>query len=181
MHDIAEYERIADLVSRVTPRDKLTLRNLAVIAALAQNDKLITNTEPFAVYMPTSVRGFLRFWYGESRQENINKIQACIRCAKNSVTTTLSECGDKALATTPFRVYVGNQEQMQFCVRMMDALRSCIRGLSNLKQTYRDDITTTCLLQSLVHEIEDFVHTTQCIVESTAFSRYRVLLQDNPE
>ena len=146
--------------------NELTLRNMSVIAALAQNDKLMTDTEPFSVYMPTSIRGVVRFWYGETRTSNISKIQSCIRFAKAYITTTLSEYSGSAPEREAFSVQICNQEKMQFCVRMLDTLRRCIIGLENLKQTYRDDVTTGCLLQSLVDEINDFIVTTDTVVQS---------------
>jgi hypothetical protein len=157
--------------------NELTLRNMSVIAALAQNDKLMTDTEPFTVYMPTTVRGLVRFWYREARASNVAKIQSCIRFAKAFITSTLGDYSSGVPDNEPFSAQVSHQETLQFCLRMLDTLRRCVTGLTNLKQTYRDDITTGCMLQSLIDEIDGYVATTDNVMQSRAFASRMPMVQ----
>ena len=59
-----------------------TLRNLTVIGALHQNDKLITCNEVFAVHEPTSFRALYRWSYGENREGNLTRLQTVVRGAE---------------------------------------------------------------------------------------------------
>ena len=150
-----------------------TLRNLGVIASIAQNDKMNTEGEVFSIYTPTSLRGVVRMYYGESRETNITRIQQNIRSAKTFITNSLSEIHtNENDERTSFALKISLSTQTQSCQRMLMALKDCIVGLKNLSATYREDASITSKLNILINEVEDFCAST------TSVSQTSPLLED---
>ena len=128
-----------------------TLRNLAVLAEIKQNDKLITLTDSFAIYPPTVLRGAWRTWQGESRDANFQKIQDAVHVACNFVSTSkrVFELPDTDL----------QQEQTKRrCLRMIETLKRSKDGITNLCHTYGDDTTSKVKLHIMVEQIDDFLN-----------------------
>ena len=67
------------------------LRNLTILSSISHNDKLNTNDDTFSIYVPTVVRGLVRFWYAEKRATNHLKIQEAVRAAIAFIQTTSQE------------------------------------------------------------------------------------------
>jgi len=144
-----------------------TLRNLGVISALTQNDKINTKDDFFTVYTPTSLRGLTRFFYGEAREHNIQRIQSCVRDAKQYISSTLHEIHifDESESSLMKKFKTSTQEQL--CFRMISALKDSENGLKALQITYKDDPTCLAQLDMLVNEILDFLSTTRQIAQSS--------------
>ena len=121
------------------------------------NDKLITCNEVFAVHEPTSFRALYRWSYGENREVNLTRLQTVVRDAKNFVTAVYSS---RVNAEHDFASCLHTTTMQQTCRRMLVALRSSIKGIENLHQTYRDDHSIRAKLQILIDEIRDFVEAT---------------------
>jgi len=130
------------------------LRNLSILSSVSQNDKLNTNEETFSIYIPTPMRGVLRMWYSEKRNSNVIKIQEAVRLAVNFIQNTLQEVNsdNESLFTT--------QNKQRQCKRMFETLSLSRNGLSNLQQTYKDDISMSAQLKIVSDEIDDFIHIT---------------------
>lgn len=158
-----------------TDTDKV-LRNLGVIAALKQNDKLLTEGEFFAVYVPTVMRGVLRFAWGETRELNIKRIGETIDRAKTFVTSTMAEhshmspgdaqvLAEDSAGSMQMRLY--RRTQVQQCTRVIQSLSEINSGLDNLVETYRDDAGLVVRLRNIKQEVNDFVETTQFVGRSS--------------
>tara|TARA_B100000945_G_C20414020_1_gene614182 strand:- start:710 stop:1261 length:552 start_codon:yes stop_codon:yes gene_type:complete len=144
----------------VSSSSEKILRNLGVISALTQNDKINTKDELFSVYVPTTFRGLHRSYYGEGRELNIMKIQNCIRDAKNFISNTLSEIKNgNGREEVSFMHRMNLASQNQLCTRMMDSLKNCQDGLSALQVTYKDDASICTQLVIMINEISDFLLT----------------------
>lgn len=138
-----------------------TLNNLHVLAALSHNDKLNTNDDAFDIYSPTALRGAMRFWHGESRLHNVQRVRHTVRAAVGFASKSLEDAnslleaagGDAASASMHFRISTMALEH----VRMVEALSGARRGLTNLLQTYRDDAALASQISLLTTEIDDFV------------------------
>jgi uncharacterized membrane protein YccC len=134
--------------------EERTLHNLCVLAALSHNDKLCTLEEHFTIYSPTSMRGLVRFWYGERRDQNVQRVRATVRAALGFAQKTVEDA--EALraaeaATLQLRIdALGLQH-----VRIVDALRAACDGIRNLRQTYREDAALVSQLTLLVQEVDD--------------------------
>jgi hypothetical protein len=152
----------------MNPENEKTLRNLGVLHALTQNDKLNTKDEIFIIYVPTTLRGITRFWYGETREHNIQKIQSCIRDAKLYISSTLNELNliEKNSDGSVIKQLAVNT-QSQLCLRMLSALKESETGLQSLQITYKDDATFTAQLDILLNEIHDFLTATSHIAQSS--------------
>lgn len=127
-----------------------TLRNLAVLAELKQNDKLITLSDSFAIHPPTPLRGAWRMWQGEARDANFQKIHDYIHTACNYVSTNKHT----------FEVVHPDLQQEQIkrrCLRMIETLKRSKNGISNLCHTYTDDTTSKVKLEIMMQQIDDFL------------------------
>jgi hypothetical protein len=129
------------------------LRNLAILGSISQNDKVNTNADTFAIYVPTVMRGLARMWYGEARHCNILRIQETVRNATGIVREYMAEIGTMQGETQDFTRAMRQKQ----CSRIVRAMGDAMKGLVNLQQTYRDDITMHSQISLLVSEIEDFL------------------------
>ena len=135
-----------------------TLNNLHVLAALSHNDKLMTNEDLFDIYPPTSARSVFRMWYGESRNQNVQRVRQTVRAGINFASKTLEDANAllaRAEADEGMTIRIETVTIQH--IRMVDALHRAHRGLSNLLQTYRDDPALTSQIGLLNVEIDDFV------------------------
>jgi hypothetical protein len=149
----------------------VTLRNLKVISALAQNDKINTKDDYFSIYNPTTWRGLARLmYYGEGREHNIQKLSQCIKDAIAFITTCMNELvterQDESSDTTFMRTFSLNSKS-QTCHRMMISLEDSVKGIESLKITYKDDASSTSKLDCLIYEIQDFLDTTRSFANTS--------------
>lgn len=151
-----------------------TLGNLHVLAVLSQNDKLLTNGDTFDIYSPTTLRAVWRFWHGEGRAANVQRVRICVRAAMDFVskfmedTTALAKSADGNVSpsteVTTYVLTVPDSAQVRIetvamqHVRMLTALRSALGGLRNLLQTYRDDPALASQINLIINEVNDFVN-----------------------
>ena len=148
-----------------------TLRNLGVIAALKQNDKLMTEGEFFTVYVPTAVRSLWRTYYRESRETNMARVAECVRRAKSFVTNTISEHGstetDFSQQNDTVQMKFHRHSQVQLCTRVLTALSEATVGLDNLQQTYADDAALLVRLRQIKSEVTDFLESTNIVATAS--------------
>lgn len=128
-----------------------TLRNLHVLSSLSHNDKLMTNCDEFNIYTPTSFRGMFRFWYGEDRLHNVERIRHVVRSG-----TSFAQAEYKRSPDDPLSIR-SKLSGMQ-CARMLDALRGALRGIQNLTQTYQGDAAVLSQLKIVMDELNDFLN-----------------------
>ena len=147
------------------------LRNLGVVASLKQNDKLQTEGEFFAIYVPTAMRGFVRLLTRETREINITRTTECIRAAKTFVTSTMAEHSDGMEVCTTLTMKINWTSQVQICSRVLKTLGDVNGGLENLCQTYRDDAALVCRIGNLQDEVKDFVANTRMIGQTSPVLR----------
>lgn len=132
---------------------EIVLKNLTILANVSHNDKLNTNEETFSIYIPTVMRGSLRAWYGEKRSNNIAKIQQTVRMAISFIQTVSQEFTKREETLGLFSF----AKKIRQCKRMYDSLKESKIGISNLQQTYKDDITMHTQLKVIIDEIDDFI------------------------
>ena len=148
-----------------------TLNNLHVLAAISQNDKLMTNEDGFDIYQPSSLRGLMRLWCGERRGQNVTRIRQTVRAAMRFAYQFLDDvhamrgCGD----ATALRMR--RDATTVHYLRVCEALEFARNGLQNLLQTYRDDAAIASQMRFIMTELDDFAqimrpHTEQLRRES---------------
>ena len=135
-----------------------TLNNLHVLASVSHNDKLMTNEDMFGIYEPTSMRGLMRMWYGERRGQNVQRVRHTVRSGMAYAQQYLDESAHISTAPGPMPTarLRGDTVALQH-VRMVDALRASLGGLTNMLQTYREDAALTSQISGLVQEVTDFL------------------------
>tara|TARA_B110001452_G_scaffold4181_1_gene3827 strand:- start:9109 stop:9753 length:645 start_codon:yes stop_codon:yes gene_type:complete len=136
------------------------LGNLHILGALSHNDKLMTNDDAFDIYIPTTIRGLMRMWYGERRGQNVTRIRSTVRGAIEFSQRTLTDLRAYNTQSTMEDVDVNTlrRETMELQFRrMIDGLRRAREGLSNLIQTYRDDAALSSQIRLINEEIADFL------------------------
>jgi len=134
------------------------LRNLAVIASLSANDKLMTENDHFSVQSPTSLLGWMqRKWMKESRDVNLNRVALTMRAAKAFIGDSYKQRGDE-LSHMGRRV--GGDlvwmEHVQTCRRMKEVLLKSLSGMRQQRSTYKDDALHVAKIDTLLNEMEDF-------------------------
>jgi hypothetical protein len=136
-----------------------TLNDLHVIAVISHNDKLITNGVGFDIYTPTTLRGLVRFLYGEGRAENVTRVRRTVESAvvvcQQSV-ANLSHIVFNESIHDPLCGMHTRTTAMNY-VRMVDALCRSQYGLRNLMQTYRDDVAIVAQIHLIVQDVSDFL------------------------
>lgn len=136
------------------------LVNLHVLGALSHNDKLMTNEDAFDIYIPTTLRGMMRSWYGERRGQNVARIRSTVRGGIEFSQRTLTDIRAYNTRSIAEEVDVNTlrRETMELQFRrMIDALRRARDGLTNLIQTYRDDAALSSQIRLINGEIGDFL------------------------
>ena len=149
-----------------TDVDKV-LRNLGVLAQIKQHDKLLTEGEHFAIYVPTAWRSIYRYIYSEAREQNMLRVAECVRQAKSAVTHILSEHSIPEADRQSMALRFMRQEQLGVCQRIMCSLTDSMVGLDNLMQTYRDDAAVVVRIQHIKGDITDFLANTQTLASSS--------------
>ena len=140
------------------------LRNLYTLASLMQNDKLMTQDYSFNIYTPTALRGLVRKWYGEGREQNVEHIRQTVHQGISLATTRLREADDlrRAAAAAGRRRAVSGGDVAAGAAtslrarRLLEALHHSKKGMRNLMTTYRDDAALYSQFSLLIQEIEDF-------------------------
>lgn len=140
----------------------VTLRNLGVLSALRQNDKLLTEGEFFTIYTPTTWRALYRTLHRESREQNMLRVTSCLRNARTFVASVVSEYGPtEDAAADLISVRLHRQTQIQLCTRVLNALSESLQGLDNLCETYSDDAAMLVKIRQLKDEVVDFLETSR--------------------
>ena len=129
------------------------LRNLSILSNLSQNDKINTNGDIFVIYEPTYIRGIYRLWYGEGRQYNIQRIQEIVRIA---TATIRQDIQDVKTMNTEEQVFQKETKKRHYA-RLIETLAKSRTGLTNLQQTYKDDVSSSSQVQIIIDEINDFL------------------------
>lgn len=133
------------------------LKNLLVLTEMTHNDKLMTNGDCFYIYTPTSLRGFVRYWSGEDRLHNIERIRQTIHSAFACVQTSIPTIS--RVSTSPKSKVSRVQDGIAVLkhLRIVKALAASRIGLRNMLQTYHNDATIKTQLQIIIDEVEDFL------------------------
>lgn len=138
-----------------------TLNNLHVLSAVSHNDKLMTNEDSFDIYVPTSLRGMLRAWYGERRGQNVQRIRQTVRAAIQFSTRSYDEsvamldARQSNVGDTPHMLRAATM--VLHHLRMLQALQKAQVGLGNLLLTYREDAALASQITLISEEIDDYV------------------------
>lgn len=124
-------------------REKL-IQNLKTIGNISHNDKLSTQTDTFTIHEPSSVRGAYRWFYSETRLLNLEKIRDLMHNTKNECTIITSADNQRI-------------EDRHILAELISAMEHAIKGLSNMTETYKDDIATKTSIELIISETQSFL------------------------
>lgn len=137
---------------------EVTLSNLHVLAALSHNDKLMTASEIFSIYAPTTMRAVMRMWYGEQRAQNVLRVRQTVRAAVAYAAKSHEDA--QSLMAVPaedpaMRLRIDTIAVQH--LRMVEGLRRARHGIAHLLQTYRDDAALASQVTLVMEEIDAFL------------------------
>jgi len=129
------------------------LINLQVLSTIDANDRLGTESgATFQVYRPTFYTSVLRRIKGESRALNVDRVEQLIQHALAHLRGLYGGTAAAAAATAGNRLLgVGGGERSG--PTLVRHIRAAAEGLHRLTLTYRDDVSTTARIQSLLDDV----------------------------
>ena len=111
------------------------LLNLKIIAKLEENDKLITTDELLKIDKPIIFQGIRRWYTQESREVTMNKLNNIYTCSFNITDNILRN--EKNLEEDETNLDDSNSQIFQ---KFIIELTNSLRGIDNLKTTYKEDV-----------------------------------------
>ena len=154
-----------------------TLRNLSVLSQVKQNDKLITTGDTFAIYPPTVLRGMCRKWWGEARDNNLQRIQEVVNAACSYISATAKTSSRTARDGSDDEL--SRMHMCRKCFRVVDALRASRVGLVNLTHTYADDTTCKVRIAIIVQTMDDYLLVVESLLNQTSGVPSRALCESS--
>ena len=124
------------------------LTNLKIISNLKPNDKLTNNDDILIIDTPSYTQGVSRWWNGHSRSASLAFIEKLINDAFQIIDAIYSSELEKATGTKVENNYYykhaipknyfknENSQQLQ---NFSNELKNAVKGLQNLKITYKHD------------------------------------------
>lgn len=113
----------------------------------------MTIDDTFAIYPPTSVRGAYRWWVGERRDSNLQRINDVLTAALAYVSAANDESRGGMVVASGAAAHAKVRRQ-----RVLEALEASCKGLENLVHTYVDDISCKVRIRLLIQRVRDFVN-----------------------
>ena len=121
------------------------IQNLKTIGALEFDQKLYTSSDEFSICPVSSYQRFLRTYYGENRHMNLDKIRQTLHNSKNEAIIIMKLSPDISW------------EQNCILESLLASLESLMKGITNLMETYRDDIAYKNKLSVTLEDASNFL------------------------
>ncbi len=121
------------------------IQNLKTIGALELDQKLYTSSDEFSISHVSSYQKFLRTYYGENRQTNLDKIRQTLHNSKNEAILIMKLSPDISW------------EHKCTLESLLASLESLMKGITNLMETYRDDIAYKNKLSVTLEDTSNFL------------------------
>lgn len=128
--------------------DSITL-NLKVIGDIKDSDKIMTTSSNVEIDPSRSLRGIVRSYYGESRCRSLDKL--------NQIVEDVSLLSNQLLGKDTFGSDIINlpENNSKVLQDMIPDMTNAIKGLHNLKLTYKEDVLTENKLEMLIKKLSD--------------------------
>lgn len=131
------------------------LLNVKILSNIKEFDKLSTsNDEMLVIDSPSYLQGIYRTFYGDSREETLNKIDNII----NDLFKITDEMLDNE--TKKKKKYYNNfkDDNSTIFQKIAINLSESIKGLQNLKITYIKDVSITSRLDIIINKIQNRIN-----------------------
>jgi hypothetical protein len=143
-----------DLPSEETLQNTFT--NLRILSKIEIGDKLYFYNDQFVIDKWTYLQPITRWYYAESRSTSLQHLQDFIQKVFTLVDVIYAnENGslEKNYYVELSRPSVFKEENASILVTFINDLKNATVGISNLKQTYKNDITIISALDILIEHI----------------------------
>jgi hypothetical protein len=104
------------------------IQNLRTIGAIELGQKVFTSEDEFSVSTVSSLQKFIRLFYNENRNANVERIRQLLQNSKNECILIMKK--------SPAIEW----EEKCTLESLLTSLEAFMKGVVNLMETYRDDI-----------------------------------------
>jgi uncharacterized protein YsxB (DUF464 family) len=121
------------------------IQNLRTVGAIESGQKLFTSEDEFSISSVSSIQKFIRLYYNENRNSNIDRIRQLLHNAKNESVLIMKKAP---------RI---EWEEKCTLESLLSAMESFMKGLANLMETYRDDVAFRNKLSITLDDTSNFL------------------------
>lgn len=141
-------------------RKDTCLTNLKILSKIKQGDKLLYNNSTFVIDAWTYTQPLYRWYYAESRNTTIRNLEDFTDTLLNTIdiiyTNEFQQPSLDSIYYTkvlPTAIPAFKEGNSNILLTFVSDMRNAMEGLSNLKQTYRNDISTVSAIDVLIEKI----------------------------
>ena len=145
------------------------LAELKVLSTIRCGQKINTTDQKISVEYPSTLSGIKRWWYGETRDKNIERIHKVLRMCFNVIDGMLKQ--------------PQKERNGVMMIRILQSLERAAEGLQRLRTTYESDAHIASHLSVAIENalIYRNLLITNCNQDTIAASTKRLTLESNPE
>lgn len=135
------------------------LTNLKILSKIKSGDKLYYYENAFIIDSPALIQPISRWYYAESRTTTVKHLEELLVKLFQTIDHIYSsEVGKETIENNYYaRVSKTNivfkEENSQMLLQFINEMKNAIEGLGNLKQTYKDDISTCSSIDIVIEKL----------------------------
>ena len=132
---------------------EMILLNLKIISQIKENEKLNINIDQLSIDN-SKCQFFTRAYYGNSRENTTIMIENIINNALSSTDKILLDAVSNDDVKDDKRDEILREDPSQLLHRYLLVMSNSIKGLENLKVTYKDDVSVKSKLDLIIEKIK---------------------------
>lgn len=132
---------------------EIILLNLKIISQIKENEKLNINIDQLSIDN-SKCQFFTRAYYGNSRENTTIMLESIINNALLSTDKILLDAVSNENILDDKRDEILREDPSQLLHRYLLEMSNSIKGLENLKVTYRDDVSVKSKLDLIIEKIK---------------------------
>lgn len=138
------------------------MTNLKILSKLNPKDKLYYKNKLFYIHKKTASQSMKRWWANGSRNETIKSLEDFIIKLFHVIDTIYNSEIGKGISNNYYvgginensnKLGVFRQENSNILVTFTNEINQCIKGISNLKITYKKDIGIVSSLEIIIEKL----------------------------
>ena len=136
------------------------LTNLKILSKIRQGDKLLYNNRTFVIDAWSYTQPLYRWYYSESRDTTVKNLEDFTSVLLKTIDIIYSnEFQQPSIENNYYTQVVSTsipafkEENSNMLLNFVTEMKNALEGLSNLKQTYKDDISTVSGIDVLIEKI----------------------------
>ena len=145
--------------SEIDGKVKHCISNLKILAKIKPKDKLYYQEDKFWIDEPKYLQGVSRWWNEGSRKETLKSLgdfADVVFRTIDAIYNTESSNNSGEITNTYYSNIASNavfkEENSNLLIQFTQEMNNAASGLSNLKATYKDDITTVSSLEIIIEK-----------------------------